>query len=78
MTSTATLDRVTLVAPDISCQHCVATVTREVGSLPGVADVQVDLPTKRVTIAFDPSQVTLEQIEATLDEAGYPVAQREP
>jgi copper ion binding protein len=77
MTSTATLDRVTLVTPDISCQHCVATVTREVGSLPGVADVRVDLPTKRVTIAFDPSRVTLEQIEATLDEAGYPVAHKE-
>jgi len=69
-----TLDRVTLIVPDVSCGHCVETVTREVGTLDGVAQVDVDLPTKHVTVTFDPARVSLEQIEATLDEAGYPVA----
>ena len=40
--------------------------------------VWVDLPvgdpdTKRVEIDFDPGRVTLAQIEAALDEAGYPI-----
>ena len=74
--STTTLERMTVVAPDISCQHCVSTVTREVGALAGVAEVQVDLPTKRVTVTFDPTRMTREQIEATLAEAGYPVAKQ--
>ena len=33
-----------------------------------------DLLTKQVTISFDPGQVTTAQIEAALDDAGYPVA----
>jgi copper chaperone len=70
----STANQVTLVAPDISCAHCVATIENEVGSLPGVDRVQVDAGTKQVTVAFDPARVSLDQIEATLDEAGYPVA----
>ena len=71
----STIERVELTAPDISCGHCVATVTREVGAVPGVAAVDVDLPTKQVTVAYDPGRVSVAQIEAALDEAGYPVAQ---
>lgn len=69
-----TLNEVTLVAPDISCGHCVATIKEEVGALTGVASVEADPDTKRVEVAFDPSQVTLAQIEGALAEAGYPVA----
>ena len=68
------VEQVTVTTPDMSCGHCVATIEAEVGALPGVASVAADLPTKRVEIAFDPSRVTLAQIEETLDEAGYPVA----
>ena len=67
------VEHVTVTAPDISCGHCVATVKEAVGSLPGVASVEADADTKRVEIDFDPGQVSLDQIEAALDEAGYPV-----
>jgi copper chaperone len=70
----AGLEQVTLVSPDISCGHCVATVQQAVGALGGVQHVQADADTKRVAVAFDPTQVSLPQIEAALDEAGYPVA----
>jgi copper chaperone len=68
------LERLTVSTPDMSCGHCVATIEEEVGALPGVASVTADLPTKRVEIAFDPSQVTQAQIEETLAEAVYPVS----
>jgi copper chaperone len=68
------MEHVTLTAPDISCGHCVATVKEAVGTLPGVTRVEADSSTKRVDIDFNPSRVTLVQIEAALDEAGYPVA----
>lgn len=68
-----TLQDITLVAPDISCAHCVATIKRSVGDLDGVENVDVDPETKRVEIRFDPGRVSLAQIEATLDDEGYPV-----
>ena len=69
------MEHVTVTAPDISCAHCVATVKEAVGALPGVASVEADLSSKRVEIDFDPGRVSLAQIAAALDEAGYPVAQ---
>ena len=68
------VEHATLTAPDISCGHCVATIKEEVAALPGVASVEADPSTKRVEIDFDPGRVSLAQIEAALDEAGYPVA----
>ncbi len=69
----AALEEVTLTAPDISCGHCVMTVREAVGQLPGVDRVSADSDTKRIDVAFDPARVSLAQIEAALDDAGYPV-----
>lgn len=71
---TATIEHATLTAPDISCGHCVATVQEAVSALTGVASVEANESTKRVEVSFDPSRVSLAQIELVLDEAGYPVA----
>lgn len=68
-----TTEQATMTAPAISCGHCVTTIQETVGALPGVAQVVADAETKQVTVAFDPSRVSLPRIEAALDEAGYPV-----
>ena len=68
------MEHVMVTAPDISCGHCGATVKEAVGALPGVARVEADADTKRIEIDFDPGRVSLTQIEAALDEVGYPVA----
>jgi copper ion binding protein len=70
----ATIETITLTAPDISCGHCVMTIREEVGALAGVASVDANEATKTVEVSYDPGRVTLAQIEAALDEAGYPVA----
>ena len=64
---------ITLVAPDISCAHCVNTIKRSVGALNGVDNVEVDPESKRIAIRYDPDRVSLDEIEATLDDEGYPV-----
>jgi len=69
----STIERATLTAPDISCAHCVATINKAVGGLDGVSKVTTDEQTKQIAIEFDPARVSLAQIEATLDEEGYPV-----
>jgi copper chaperone len=70
----ATIERIVVSTPDMSCEHCVAAIQEEVGALAGVQSVKADLPTKQVTIAYDSSVVDVPQIEAALDDAGYPVA----
>jgi copper chaperone len=65
---------VTLTAPDISCDHCIAAVHRAVSGLAGVQFVEGNLQTKQVTIRYDPSMVELTAIEKVMEEEGYPVA----
>lgn len=67
------IEKATLTAPDISCGHCVATINKAVGSMPGVSKVAADEQTKQVSVEFDPQRVTLTEIAAVLDEEGYPV-----
>lgn len=69
----ATLERITVTAPDISCGHCVATVQEVVGDLVGVNAVTANADTKRVEVTFDPSRVSVTEIETAMDDAGYPV-----
>lgn len=71
--ATAT-EHVTLTAPDISCGHCVMTVQNTLRDL-GVEDVSASAETKQIDVTFDPAKVSLDKIEAALDDAGYPVQQ---
>jgi copper chaperone CopZ len=65
-------ETITLVAPDISCGHCVATVQEVAGEQPGVVSVTADASTKQVTLVIDPAQASLPTIKEALAEAGYP------
>lgn len=63
--------RIRLLAQDISCQHCAMTIQREIGKLPGIQEVTVDVPTQVITLTYD-DEAALAQAEATLAEIGYP------
>jgi copper chaperone len=54
----------------MTCGHCVNSVSSEVGALPGVDDVQVDLTSGTVTVK---SAAALDErsIREAVDEAGY-------
>jgi copper chaperone len=68
------METTTLVAPDISCEHCQHAIEGAVGKVDGVKTVTVDIPTKTVHVAYDPQQVTLAKIEEVMDDVGYTVA----
>ncbi|MCW2678473.1 MAG: copZ [Modestobacter sp.] len=59
----------TYVVTGMTCQHCVASVTEEVGELAGVSSVEVDLDSGRLRVAGQ--DVTVEQVQAAVTEAGY-------
>ena len=67
------LEATTLVAPDISCEHCQHAIEGAVSKVEGVSEVKVDIPAKTVHLKYDPQQVTLAKIEEVLDDVGYTV-----
>jgi copper chaperone len=62
----------TFTVPGMTCGHCEAAVTTEVGALDGVTSVAVDLETKLVTVEGE--NLDGDQIIAAIDEAGFEVA----
>jgi copper chaperone len=64
----------------LTCQHCVSAVTAEVGAIPGVQQVAVDLVAgeeSTLTITADVA-ITTDALVAALDEAGDYVLVGEP
>ncbi|NLV56471.1 MAG: heavy-metal-associated domain-containing protein [Acidimicrobiales bacterium] len=64
--------RTTVTVEGMTCGHCVAAVKQEVGALPGVTAVEVDLPTGAVTIDST-ADLAPDAVAAAVDEAGYAV-----
>lgn len=57
---------------DMTCNHCVMTVTKAVKALDGAAQVEIDLPAHSVKVA---SARPAAEVEAAIREAGFtPVA----
>ncbi len=54
----------------MTCGHCVNAVSTEVGAIPGVTDVQVDLTSGQVTVTSE-SPLDTDAVRAAVDEAGY-------
>ena len=71
-TMSQTTELLIYTVPGMSCDHCRAAVTAEVEQVPGVASVDVDLDTKRVTVAGE--QLANAAVRAAIEEAGYGVA----
>ena len=63
----------TLIAPDISCEHCQHAIEGAVGKVEGVSSVKVDIPTKSIHLTYDPQMVSLAKIEEVLDDTGYTI-----
>ena len=55
--------------PDMSCGHCVATVTKAIKSADPDAVAEVDLIKRTATVS---SRLDSHDIVAALDDAGYP------
>lgn len=63
----------TYTVTGMTCEHCVGAVKEEVGRIPGVTDVAVDLPTGQVTVT-SAQPVDTADVRAMVDEAGYSLA----
>lgn len=57
----------------MTCAHCAASVTEELGEVDGVRDVHVDVSTGAVVVVSDRA-LTRDQVARAVDEAGYALA----
>ncbi|MDN7247154.1 copper chaperone CopZ [Planococcus shenhongbingii] len=63
----------TLKVQGMSCAHCVNAVESSVGELQGVSAVKVDLGKGEVTVAYDNSKSSLNEIKEVIEDQGYEV-----
>lgn len=54
---------------DMTCGHCVGSITKAVKAVDGGATVQIDLPTHRVEI--QPTQANAAELGDAIKKAGY-------
>lgn len=57
----------------MTCANCVATVERTLRKTAGVEEAGVNYASERATVRFDPALVTLEEMAAAVERAGYGV-----
>ncbi|ETK35666.1 cation transporter [Microbispora corallina] len=59
----------TYTVQGMTCGHCVSSVKEEVGEIPGVTGVEVDLDSGRLDVSGD--GVTDDAVRQAVEEAGY-------
>lgn len=64
------MDPTVITVKGMTCEHCVSAVQKEVGSLPGVTGVEVELDTGTVRVTADPPPDAAALRDA-VDAAGY-------
>lgn len=63
------------VVAGMSCDHCIEAVTREVGAVPGVRAVEIELDGGHLRVTSD-TPLDFELLSAAVDEAGYTLGSR--
>jgi Cu2+-exporting ATPase len=69
------IERTTLIVDSMVCGTCMIAVEEALQREPGVRSARVNLTTKRVAVAFDPTRVSRERLMGVLDDAGFPAAE---
>ena len=57
----------------MTCEHCTRAISEEVGAVPGVTAVDVELTTGKVTVSSE-QPVNVANIREAVEEAGYSLA----
>ena len=64
----------TFQVADISCEHCKKAIEAVVQPLAGVQRAEVSVPSRSVTVEWQPETVDRGRIVAAIEAAGYSVA----
>lgn len=70
---TTTKTQVTFQVTGMTCASCVRRVERALSKLDGVDEANVNLATEKARVSFDPAQVSIADLKARIERAGYGV-----
>ena len=68
------MENLTFGVQGMTCQGCVASVTRVLKAVPGVSDVTVTLKPGTANVVYDGARTTETALKAAVGDAGYGVA----
>ena len=71
MPKQAIREKIEIPVYGMSCQHCVNDVTKILGKLPSVENVQVFLADSKATFDWEPDKVNLSDVRREIEEAGF-------
>ena len=65
------MQHITLNIDGMTCNGCVASVTKILQGVDGVASAEVSLADKRAEVAFDATKTSVEALIAAVEDGGY-------
>ncbi len=65
-----------LIGGGVTCPSCVVNIETGLSTLPGVDDVKVNFGAERITVNYDPGQITPEKIQEIIENTGYKISMR--
>jgi len=58
----------------MDCPACAPAIEKRLEKLEGVKEAKVNYMTQNVAVTYDPSKISIPQIEKTIEELGYRIA----
>jgi len=71
MIAEVTVAETKIAIEGMSCQHCVMAVKKALGGVPGILESNIQVGS--AVVKYEESKVNKEDIEATIEKAGYKV-----
>ncbi|HET7261487.1 MAG TPA: heavy-metal-associated domain-containing protein [Casimicrobiaceae bacterium] len=65
------METATIEVGGMTCNGCVASVTRVLNAVPGVTETKVTLVPGSATVVFDSARTNLDALKAAIEDAGY-------
>ena len=62
---------ITLPVQGMTCASCVRRIEKALGRVDGVSQADVNLATEKAHVVFDASRVSLDEMRAAVEKAGY-------
>ena len=67
------METITMSVQGMSCGGCVASVTRVLKAVPGVAEASVTLQPGAAKVTFDPARTDVPALRSAITDAGFDV-----
>ena len=72
--SSVALSTVAFRVPDMDCPACAVSLSATLRKLPGVADAELDVDSRKAVVTYDPSTQNVAALEKVISDAGFHIA----